>query len=259
MATRKPKEPAQNKAITPFDASGNLVTMSNALIRSGQCLTLAEKRLVMLAVSKLNPKTKPTNPAECITRVSIEEFVSEYGIDQDNAYNQVKSAAKHLYSRSITFFEPSYRRKGAELVPIEVNMRWVGKAKYHKGEGWIELHWWHEIVPHLMGLKRQFTTYQLEQANSLRSIYSWRLLELLMRFQDNGWAEYNIEDFCTSMEATPKQRQNFAAIRRKIIEPAVKELTEKDGWIIEWKPINAGRKVKAIRFEFERDPQQRLL
>jgi hypothetical protein len=38
----------------------------------------------------------------------------------------------------------------------------------------------------------------------------------------------------------------------------VKELTEKDGWIIQWRPIKAGRKVKAVRFEFMRDPQLRL-
>lgn len=259
MAVRRAKETEQKQEIKPFDASGNLITMSNALIRSGQCLSLAEKRLVMLAVSKLNPKQKPVNPSECVTRVTVAEFVAEYGVDEKNAYQQVKEAAKHLYSRSITFFEPSYRRKDAELVPVEVNMRWVGEARYHKGEGWIELHWWPRIVPHLMGLQRQFTTYQLEQASALRSIYSWRLLELLMRFQDTGWAEYSIEDFCSSMEATEKQRADFNNIKRRMIEPAVKELTEKDGWIIEWKPLKAGRRVKGLHFDFRRNPQQRLL
>ncbi|MCN5666848.1 replication initiation protein, partial [Escherichia coli] len=89
--------------------------------------------------------------------------------------------------------------------------------------------------------------------------YSWKLLELLMRFEQNGWAEYTIEDFCASMDATEKQRENFAKVRTKIIEPAVKELVEKDGWLIEWKPVKAGRKVAKVRFEFKRDPQGRLL
>ena len=101
-------------------------------------------------------------------------------------------------------------------------MRWVGQVHYQKTEGWVELYWWPKLLPHLTGLKRQFTTYQLQQASALRSAYSWKLLELLMRFQGTGRAEYTIEDFCTSMEATPKQRENFAAIRRRIIEPAVK-------------------------------------
>ena len=114
-------------------------------------------------------------------------------------------------------------------------------------------------MPHLVGLKKQFTSYQLAQASALRSIYSWRLLELLTRFEANGWAEYDIEDFATAMDATENQRSDFGKIRTKIIEPAVKELIEKDGWIIEWKPIKAGRKVKVLRFDFSRDRQLCLI
>ena len=135
-------------------------------------------------------------------------------------------------------------------------MRWVGRATYHEGEAWIELAWWYEILPHLMGIKRQFTKYQLKQATALRSIYSWRLLELLMRFKSTGWAEYSIEDFAASMQATEKQKEDFHNIKRRMIEPAVKELIEKDGWQINWQPIKAGRRVKALRFEFSHSPPQ---
>lgn len=137
-------------------------------------------------------------------------------------------------------------------------MRWVGQVHYQKGEGWVELYWWYKLIPHLMGIRQQFTSYQLQQASALRSIYSWRLLELLMRFKSTGVAEYTVEDFAVSMNATPKQRTNFAAIRRTIIEPAVKELIEKDGWLIQWVMLKAGRRVKAVRFTFMKDPQGRL-
>jgi plasmid replication initiation protein len=80
------------------------------------------------------------------------------------------------------------------------------------------------------------------------------LLELLTRFKFTGVAEYTVEDFATSMEATPKQQADFAKLRTKMIEPAVKELAEKDGWLIQWETIKAGRKVKAIRFTFMRNP-----
>jgi plasmid replication initiation protein len=79
-----------------------------------------------------------------------------------------------------------------------------------------------------------------------------------MRFESTGWDEYTIEDFTESMDATEKQKSNFNNIKRRMIEPAVKELTEKDGWLIEWRPIKAGRKVKALRFEFRRNPQMSL-
>lgn len=234
------------------------VTMSNALTRAGHGLTLAEKRIVAAAVSKLDSR-RMLPPGEVPrTRITAMEYAETFEVDLDTAYDQLQSAAKQLYNRSITFYEPAHKRNGKPLPPTKVQMRWVGSVKYQKGEGWVELAWWPDLMRHLVGLKRQFTSYQLQQASALRSMYSWRLLELLMRFESTGWAEYTIEDFCASMDATAKQAANFANIRRKIIEPAVKELTEKDGWLIQWRPIKAGRKVKAVRFDFMRDPQGRL-
>lgn len=234
------------------------VTMSNALTRAGHGLTLAEKRVIAWAVSTLDSR-QVLKPGEVpTTRISAVDFAAEFKVDNDTAYDQLQAAAKALYNRSITFYEPAFRRNGKPLPPTKVQMRWVGEAKYHTGEGWVELAWWPKLLPHLTGLKKQFTSYQLQQASALRSAYSWRLLELLMRFQSTGKAEYTVEDFAASMDATEKQRADFSKLRTKMIEPAVKELTEKDGWLIQWQPIKAGRKVKSIRFTFMRDPQGRL-
>lgn len=242
-----------------IDASGRRwVSMSNALARATHGLTLVEKRVMLMAASTLDSR-KALGPGEAPkTRIAAADYAATFHLDLNTAYDQLQSAAKHLFDRYVTFYEAAHRRKGKPLPPTRHQIRWAGRCTYQKGEGWVEIAWWHEILPHLTGLKKQFTTYQLEQASALRSEYSWRLLELLMRFKSSGWAEYTIEDFVESMGATVKQREDFGKIRTKIIEPAVKELTEKDGWKIEWRQIKAGRRVKAVHFVFERDPQGRL-
>nr|WP_031943932.1 replication initiation protein [Komagataeibacter europaeus]BAP46833.1 replication protein B [Komagataeibacter europaeus] len=261
MATKKQGE----HALANYDA-GNLervagerwVTMSNALTRAGHGLTLAEKRIIGAAVSMLNSRM-PLGPGEVPrTRITATEYADTFDVDTDTAYNQLKAATKTLYSRSITFYEPAHKRRGKPIEPTVVQMRWIGSVRYQKGEGWVELAWWPDLMKHLLGLKAQFTSYQLKQASALRSAYSWKLLELLQRFDSTGWAEYTIEDFCTSMDATEKQKANFNNIKRRIIEPAVKELVEKDGWLIQWTPIKAGRKVVRLRFEFKKNPQPDL-
>jgi len=247
-----------NAADLERPAGERWVSMSNALTRAGHGLTLAEKRIVAAAVSKLDSRRVPAAGDVPVTKISAMEYAETFEVDINTAYEQLQGAAKTLYNRSITFYEAAHRRNGKPLQPTKIQMRWVGAVKYHEGEGWVELHWWPALLRHLTALQGQFTTYQLQQASALRSASSWKLLELLMRFESTGWAEYSIEDFAASMDATEKQREDFAAIRRKIIEPAVNELTKKDGWLIQWHPIKAGRKVRAVRFQFKRDPQGRL-
>ncbi|MGF1278088.1 replication initiation protein [Acetobacter pasteurianus] len=263
---RKPGAISTEKAVSNYNAadldrptSERWITMSNALTRAAHGLSLSEKRIVAMAAATLDSR-KVLKPSEApTTRISAADYAETYGIDLDTAYNQLQAAAKALYNRSITFYVPAHRRNGKPLPPTQVQMRWVGEAHYHKGEGWIELFWWHKVLPYLTGLKKNFTSYQLQQTSALRSIYSWKLLELVTQYASTGWMEFTVEDFGASMGATEKQQSDFGKIRTKIIEPAVRELTEKDGWLIEWKPIKKGRKVAKLRFNFKRNPQPRLL
>lgn len=262
LMTQMVKKPQEtNRKSSPIPRHDPKITMSNALIRAGHGLTLAEKRIVMLAVSKLDSRAPapPSLSLQLRTKITAAEYAETFSVDANTAYEALQDAAKNLFERKITFFEPAYTRAGLPLKPIRNDMRWVGRCKYHEHAGWVELSWWPDLLPSLMGLKKQFTTYNLQQANALRSAYSWRLLELMMHYKDSGKAEYTIEDFCTSMDATEKQKSNFNNIKRRIIEPAVKELTEKDGWIIQWEPIKTGRKVTRIRFYFSKNQQYELI
>ncbi len=242
---------------------GKWITMSNALTRACHGLTLAEKRIVMIAVAKLDSKKRLSTQDHGVlkTRIDAKEYADQFGLELHTAHEQLRDAAKVLYERSITFYVEAHNRKGNFIdEPAQVSMRWIGSKVLYPEEGVasIQLSWNPELVPHLTGLRKQFTSYQLQQASALRSIYSWKLLELLMRFEKTGWAEYTVEDFAESMGATEKQRANFNNIRRKIIEPAIKELTEKDNWAIELTTIKRGRRIRRLRFDFKRNDQLSL-
>lgn len=239
-------------------AGTRMINMSNALTRAAHGLNLAEKRIVMNAASKLDSR-RVLKPGEVpITKISAEEYAETFGVSKDVAYVALKAAAKKLYERSITFYEPAWKRNGDPLEPTKVHMRWVGSVKYHDKEGWCELHWWPAVLPHLTGLGGHFTKYRLQQVSALRSGYSWNLLKLLMRFRSTGWADYTIEDFRVSMEI-PESMSDFGQIRRRVIDPAMKELTGKDHWKIKLTTVKgAKKKIKALHFEFERDEQGQL-
>ncbi len=242
------------------------VSMSNGIIRAAQGLSLPEKQIIMLSISKLDSRKFHGKNNLPRIRLTAAEMVEAYGIDQSDAYKYLKQAGAHLYERSLVFREqaPSRAKSGKEPGEVVMRCRWIGSQKYHDGEGWIEMVFWPEIIPHLTALKKRFTEYQMKQVAQLRSTYSWRLLELLMQFAGNdketpnGSVLIEIGDFHHAMEATEKQAANFNNIRRRIIEPAIKELQTKDNWLIDWKPIKRGRKVAQLQFRFARNPQMQM-
>ena len=224
------------------------VSLSNELVRAAHGLTLTEKRVLMLAVSKLDSTAKPT-PENLVSKITVLELVSEYGLDPKSAYKQAYDAVEHLMNRYIRFAHEG----------VETRMQWVGQANYKQDEGYIELEFWHKLSPMLFELKNRFTSYQLKRAGVLRSVYSWRLFELLMQFKRTGLLNIPIDDFNHAMEAPESLRANFSNLRNRVIEPAVKEIREKDGLAVEWEAIKAGRKVKALKFTFPTEQQLSLV
>src|SRR5260364_377717 len=82
-----------------------------------------------------------------------------------------------------------------------------------------------------------------KHACAFDSIYAWRLYECLKSWQDTGKYTPDIETFHEAMEAPPSCRQNFKALRIRVIEPAVSAIIEKSDLLVQWKPVKAGRKV----------------
>jgi plasmid replication initiation protein len=232
------------------------VNMSNALTRSAHSLSLSEKRIVAACIAKTDQipnMSQVRQRGAWLVRLSASDYAEAFGVNLDTAYDQLQAASENLFNRYIRTTRKT--RKGIE----EYKFRWIGGVRYHKGEGWVELDWWHEVVPHLFGLRTEFTSYKLKQATALRSKHSWRLFELLKSWQDKGVYEPSIEDFCKSMEVPESYLKNFKEIRRRIIEPAVSELIQKNNMLITWKTQNSGRKVIGLCFKFSENPQKSLI
>lgn len=186
-------------------------------------------------------------------KLSAQEYAETYDVDIRTAYNELKGAVGTLMKRTLSWQITDGKKIGTRTTI------WVQGYDYFKNEGIVKFRFSEYIFPFLFELEREFTKYQLKQAAALRSLHSWRLLELFEQYRDKasstGWLSMPIEEFWHAMEAKDSYKLNFSLLRRKVIEPAVKELTEKDNWLIEWEAVKSGRRVSALRFRFERNPQ----
>lgn len=236
------------------------VTLDNAIVTSAQMLNLSQKRILMLAISRLDGRKSDKQQLAIAKDGTIEISADEYAeladIKKNDAYKEIKRACISLMKVQIETRHPiKVRGKMREKVRL---VQWLNLAEYVDAQGKMKIAFSPQVLPLLTNLKAEFTTYRLQQAYALRSLYSIRLLELLSQWRNVGHFEIDIDDFHHAVESPATYKSNFSRLRQKCIEPAVRELTEKDGWLIKWEPIKAGRRVARLRFEFERDPQGRL-
>lgn len=233
------------------------ISMSNAVARAAQGLSLFEKRTIALAMGQTDSMSAQVLHKASLQGWSVKllalDYAESWQVSPTSAYEQLKEATEALMHRQAAF--KTETRRGQKITRIN----WCGQSVYHEGEGWVEIAFTPQIAPHLMGLRTKFTSYKLAQAGALRSLYAWRMLELFTSWQDKGKWTVDVEDFADAVEAPESCRKDFGQLRRRIIEPAIRELREKDNWLIAWEPIKAGRRVSGLSFHFSRNPQQSLL
>lgn len=226
------------------------VSMDNLIVNASHALNLSEKRIVSAAIAKLDSMTKlpPGKPI----RISASEFAECFEIDANTAYEQLKKGSQNLFQRYITRVKPSPKGDIVEKI------RWIDRIAYQDGEGYVELNFTAHVAPYLTALEKRFTTYKLQHTSALRSIHSWRLFENLKRWETTGNWLVEIEEFHRVMESSKSYQENFAQLRKWVIEPAVKELREVNGLDVKWTPHKRGRKVSRLLFTFQPASQMKL-
>lgn len=233
------------------------VSMSNEVARGAQGLTLVEKRIIALGMAKTD-----SVPAKDLILASREgwkirftaaEYAESYEVSLDAAYQQMKAAGDHFLKRIVRRLETDHKGR-----IIEHKSNWLSGTTYHHGEGWVEVRFSYEVAPHLLGLRSKFTSYKLKQASALRSVYAWRLFECLQSWKGKGVWSPTVEEFAFAMEAPETCRKNFGQMRLRIIDPALKELREKNNLEINLELKKSGRKVTDLVFTFQQNPQRQL-
>lgn len=236
----------------------NQMSMSNIAARGAQGFTLREKRLLVAGLSKMNPHPLSSEPLlrDRTFRVTAKEYAEVAGIDSyKNAYKDMVAAAKYMKKRDLRQRIETPRG----VICIEIN--WLSSIRYQDKEGWVSFTLTTEIMPHVSHLMGKFTSYHLRQTTELRSVYSWRFLEFFTSYFGKDETQpfskiVGLEELRHTFEI-PKSYK-WHDIKKRIIEPAIEELTGKDNWVIEWQAVKRGRSVESIKFTFRKNPQGSL-
>lgn len=207
-------------------AAGHLVTKHNDLVQASYSLTLDEFRLVLVAVSKIDPRPEVGGRARYLREqhgifISAHEFASIFQLDRKNAYRQLRDAAGRLWERTITRIDGE----------VQIDLRWLYmRATY--GEGGVLVFFSPQLLDlYLLDLTRNFTSYHLLRISRLRSVPAIRIFELCARFWDTGVVVTSRSQLSALLCVSYRKKSDLA---RRVIGPAVASIVQTTGLDLTW-------------------------
>lgn len=229
-----------------------MIKKSNELIQARYKLSLEEQRLVLLLASTIHKNDEDFKDYE----IRVADFISMFGLERKKAvYQTVEAAAKELVGKRLEL-----SRNGKK-----VHASWLAYAEYMEGSGLVKLRFDKSLKPYLLQLKENivhdniqgFTKYYLKSVIHFKSLYSIRLYELLKmevwKAEKAGSHTFDkiisVDEYRLLLGLEPQNYPIFADLKRWIIVPPVKEVSEQTELdITETHYLKTGRKITAIKF-----------
>lgn len=226
----------------PGERGPDKVCKSNMLIEAHYKLTLVELRVVLLGVAQLNPREPVPDGIE----ITAEKYANTYQVTVDRAYQSFAEAADRLPDRTLEVFDKA--GTGKRISWLKPNT--TAAELCPKGDGAFYLCFSDEVKAYLAGLSRRFTVYELEKIAPLNSYYSMRLYEQLCQWRSTGKLVVTLEAFRGRLGLEDKYSE-FSDLKRRAIDAAIEELSEKSGLRITWEVKRRNNKVVGLTFNFK--------
>ena len=220
-----------------------VVSQDNQVIEACYSMTLVEKRVLLLAISKIDSTKFPQSGTPLTVSLDVNEWAKYY--PDENPWRALKRSTTSLLGRHVTF----HPKTG-----LTEKVNWFARVTYHEDEGWLTLEFTRPMQVRLAGMLEQFTQVNLLSINQLRSVYSIRLYELLSQFKSTGYRAMVLDDFRFAMDCTDAYKTT-KSLKQWIIRPAVKELNLKSDLIVEVEDIKRGRTITGFKFYFKENKQ----
>lgn len=228
------------------------IRKSNELIQNSRySLTLQQQKILLYLISKISSYDDDFKTYD----FSILEFCRVCGIKHKSGrlYEDIKTAIKEIKDK------PSFwiTLPNGEQSLVE----WIQKARISDESGGIlKIRFDEDMRPYLLKLKQNFTQYDLIYTLQFKSKYSLRLYELIQSIHFHELEEYSrrfpldeLRRVLLPKEGKKKSQaqedyKDFKDFKKRVLLPAVREISEYSDKIIEAEAVKDGKKVVAVEF-----------
>ncbi|MGX1402379.1 plasmid replication initiation protein [Bradyrhizobium japonicum] len=219
---------------TIVDSNTNkLVTKSNMLIEANYKLGVIEQKVILCLASNI----QPTDSDFKTYTLPIKEFSKLLGYKGTPKYSELRTITKELMQK---VFEVRIRNK-------VIQVAWLSYVAYNETEGTIDIRFDPFLRPYLLQLKREFTSYKLENVVKLKSSYAIRIYELLKQYEKLEERTFLLSDLRQLLGADDIYPA-YGNFKQRVLMPAQKELKKKTDISFEIEEVKVGRRVEKLKF-----------
>lgn len=231
------------------------VRQANALAQSGQELELIEKRLLLVAMSRISKQD-----TELLThRISVTELAPFFGGDP---WRTASKAATGLLKRLVYI---RGENGGFTAFQWTTLARYVSASESETGASYLEIRLNQELSPYLLELKERFNVIPLLELLPMGSVNSQRLYEILWHGSFKGektFLTFDLDDLRFQLGLRVKQTvkgkdvwvEKYASWRdfQKVLKRAQKDFESHGTLIFDYEGLAQGRTTTQVRFRIGR-------
>ncbi|PZO92787.1 MAG: RepB family plasmid replication initiator protein [Acinetobacter johnsonii] len=226
---------------------GNLIVKDNALIEASHKLSESEQRLVLLAILKgreFCDSIEELKDKELI--IHAEDYMKAFGVERQSAYEALKKAVLGLFEAKWGY--RFVNSKGNIEVAYE---RFTQSAKYVENEATVKFMFANSIIPMLVELERNFTSYEIEQVANLQSRYAMRLYECLIRFKASKLLNITLDELRFRFGLLDTEYKVMSDFKKRVLDMAVKDINDNTDITVSYDQHKQGRTITSFTFKFK--------
>lgn len=195
------------------------ISQSNELTEAAYHLPLQAKRVLWLCLIQCYYNKDEPDEVQPTFSVTVADYQRIFKVGVDTASADMRKGVDSLAESAVRFFP-----KEGEFE--ERKLPWLAEAGLKRGRGKWQVEFNYKVMPYLLGLTNQFTTYSLADCGKLRSVKVIRLYESLCQFRQSGIWITTQEWLSDRFMLPASQRTNVAELKRTFLTPALKNINE---------------------------------
>lgn len=229
MSTEQPKT-LSNRSVA---------VQSNSMINSKYELTETQQKLILLAIAQIKTSDDKFFRYSC----TVSELEQKLGVKLNET--RLKDLAKDILKKPLEIKEQNKW----------IGCNWFSAFIYYIDEGRFEFEISPTLMPYLLQLKKEFTTYNIEQAIKFSGKYTTRFYQFLIQTQhQRDKKRVFILDELYELLQLPKTLRNFSKFRQYVIDPSIEEINKKSDIQTDYEITKKLRKKSVeitLRFDFK--------